>query len=308
MDSLTENIKLLQAVSLVCGVGHNSNQLHERDIFAGALRVIKLWAHRRQIYGSNTGYLGGGGWAVLLVWMWQKEILPLHTLLKQCKTSAEAALILAKYFFVRAGTLMGKHTTVSVERVSDEAGVARSNLCVIGPMGANHGASSTPATALATKSELTKAFDMLQKMSKEWWRDPIPDALMDPIDLVEAFEQYVVLCVTLNASAIGDDSVKPAEVKAWGAAKALRFGLRLSIHARPFSRPAISKTASKVTFYFTWGIEDGFDLNEIRYVSDRHSMHLKEEAKLTFAGSEVSVRIQQFPAHDLCKETGQSKW
>jgi predicted nucleotidyltransferase len=35
-------------------------------IFAGALRIIKMWAFRRGVYGSSTGFLGGGAWAVLL--------------------------------------------------------------------------------------------------------------------------------------------------------------------------------------------------------------------------------------------------
>lgn len=34
--------------------------------FVPALRVVKAWAFRRQIYGSSIGFLGGGGWGVLL--------------------------------------------------------------------------------------------------------------------------------------------------------------------------------------------------------------------------------------------------
>jgi hypothetical protein len=37
--------------------------------FQGAVRVIKLWTHRRQIYDSSIGYLGGEAWAVLLAWV-----------------------------------------------------------------------------------------------------------------------------------------------------------------------------------------------------------------------------------------------
>ena len=35
-------------------------------IFTGTLRIIKLWAFRRGLCGSSTGFLGGGAWAVLL--------------------------------------------------------------------------------------------------------------------------------------------------------------------------------------------------------------------------------------------------
>ena len=34
--------------------------------FIPALRLVKAWAFRRQIYGSSVGFLGGGGWGVLL--------------------------------------------------------------------------------------------------------------------------------------------------------------------------------------------------------------------------------------------------
>mgnify|MGYP005851927439 CR=1 FL=1 len=30
------------------------------------MRFIKLWAWRQQVYGANSGYMGGGGWTVLL--------------------------------------------------------------------------------------------------------------------------------------------------------------------------------------------------------------------------------------------------
>ena len=34
--------------------------------YQGALRVIKMWAIRRGVYGASTGFLGGGSWAVWL--------------------------------------------------------------------------------------------------------------------------------------------------------------------------------------------------------------------------------------------------
>lgn len=36
--------------------------------FTAALRLVKAWAFRRHIYGNAVGYLGGGGWAVLLAY------------------------------------------------------------------------------------------------------------------------------------------------------------------------------------------------------------------------------------------------
>ena len=32
-------------------------------VFQGALRLIKLWAYNREVYGASMGFLGGGGWA-----------------------------------------------------------------------------------------------------------------------------------------------------------------------------------------------------------------------------------------------------
>lgn len=35
-------------------------------MFAGALRLVKMWARRRDVYGGAAGYLGGAGWATRL--------------------------------------------------------------------------------------------------------------------------------------------------------------------------------------------------------------------------------------------------
>ena len=65
MDSVkeTEDIKLAVI------------ELHTEgmEIFQGALRILKMWAYRRQVYGASAGYLGGGGWAILLLWVWQQD-------------------------------------------------------------------------------------------------------------------------------------------------------------------------------------------------------------------------------------------
>ena len=62
MDSITDFtsiVSMLQSVQLPLDIDICK-------VYQGALRIIKIWAYRRQIYGSSLGYIGGGGYALLL--------------------------------------------------------------------------------------------------------------------------------------------------------------------------------------------------------------------------------------------------
>merc|ERR1712038_1253323 len=49
------------------------HSLQRVEVISGALRIIKLWANNRKIYGTRFGFLGGGGWVILFLWFLQSD-------------------------------------------------------------------------------------------------------------------------------------------------------------------------------------------------------------------------------------------
>jgi len=295
-------------------------------VFSGALRIIKLWAYRRNIYGSKLGYLGGGGWAVLLCWVCQHDCDMIVQKLGDESSSLSLGLsarILARHFFERIFVLWNDHRVMALQGTEESASsrFRTGTMNVMAPRSGNLGQSSTVATTLTTQKELLRAKLLLKNMEQdelEW------GAVMEPMKLSGRESSTVLtLCLTMDKSAFlvqqsdrtceGADSagwtVKPADVKAFATRATLRLLVELeqqpredpSKHTtatsispeslRPWSRPIIKSSGGRTHFWFLIGVSNGVSLHGN---PQRHRHHqqvedeLQEEAIMTFGGMVTS--------------------
>lgn len=75
-DELTtlDDDNLLQTMTKECIYSCNgkrmtdkiSKVIHNKETFQKALKLVKMWAKRRCIYGSSLGFLGGVSWSILV--------------------------------------------------------------------------------------------------------------------------------------------------------------------------------------------------------------------------------------------------
>jgi hypothetical protein len=193
------------------------NQGIRQEIFQGAVRIVKLWAHRRQIYGSAFGYLGGGGWVTLLAWVleisndWKKDLSQ--------DDDAIAARQIAAFFFRNVLSLWSNSNVVALEGTPLESVEhERNNMVIISPKGAgNFGRSSTKSTTAQTLGELRRVAQLLNLSST---------------DLETCLKLYAEECpnvVVLRIQNLPNSSsaIKPAEAKARGATLSLSLTVAL---------------------------------------------------------------------------------
>ncbi|CAJ1953608.1 unnamed protein product [Cylindrotheca closterium] len=182
-------------------------------VFQGTLRMIKLWAQRRGIYGSSMGYLGGGGWAVLLVCVLEHKT-EWNGLIDTANDAASASQI-ATFFLchvleywsnARVVTLQGTNST---ELKDDQ----RNNIVVLAPKsGGNFGRSSTRSTTQQTWNELRRAaqlFDGEANTSNLY--SHLETCMLSHIVGGGVSDKILALQVPIP---IKSASLKPAEVKA----------------------------------------------------------------------------------------------
>jgi len=225
----------------------SSDTLDSWQVYQGALRIIKLWAVRRQIYGASMGYLGGGGWAAMLLWVLQRggRTFPI-----KADTLSAAAQELAARFFENVVRLYGNSNhVIAVSDDIDDALVqrvaavtaSRGSMSVLAPIsGGDFGRSTTKATTSTIWNEILLAQGKLVEGG-------IPPLLSSP------FEFCAALCerVLLLRVAIPRDT-KPNEIRAWGATQALHLTVALEpeISLRLCSHIIKRENA----FWYRWGI------------------------------------------------------
>ena len=138
-----------------------------RKVFQSVLRTIKLWAWREGVYGQALGYLGGGGWGVLVARVlsdgYQKGDLkvPLtETSFDLCKASRTAV----EYFFKHCSesqllrVTLGARPLLEAGQNEAERARLRGVMAVFAPRSqGNHGRNATPSTTCSTLEALSRA-------------------------------------------------------------------------------------------------------------------------------------------------------
>eukprot|EP00980_Cylindrotheca_fusiformis_P018677 scaffold6219_cov146-Cylindrotheca_fusiformis.AAC.12 len=254
--------------------------------FQGAVRIIKLWAHRRSIYGSSSGYLGGGGWAMLLAWVLEnkadwKDMVSHHT------DSRKAARQVAVYFFRNALTLWADSRFVALSGSSCNAAAVveeeRHNMAITLPRsGGSLGRSSTKSTTHQTWQELRRATQLLKESDGE---SNLEACLLPYVE-----ESADILLIEVEFASAG---IKPAEVKARGATLALSILVELErVLSADQIRPNAGAVRRNGSFWYFIGIQNmdkttGQLLSE--FVSTRNEL-LKQESSL---GDDVVSRLER---------------
>jgi hypothetical protein len=136
--------------------------------FQGAVRVIKLWAHQHDVYGTITGYLGGGGWAIWLAQCVLDGIKSGSLLLDWKADTVQISQQLVCFFFETAARTTHLSEPITLDLVHEPVaspGFHRAGtLSVLAPCsGGDFGRSSTLATTHATLTELRAAASTLQE-------------------------------------------------------------------------------------------------------------------------------------------------
>lgn len=183
----------------------------KQRVFQGAVRIIKLWAQRRGIYGSSMGYLGGGGWAILMACVLEHNIQWNGSM--DVTNDAASASQIASFFFchileywsnVRVVTLEGTNTAA----LGDDQ---RNNMVVMAPKsGGNFGRSSTRSTTQHTWNEMRRAAQLLHRATTNVSPHSTLETCMLPhIVGSGACGKILALKVPIKSA-----SLKPADVKA----------------------------------------------------------------------------------------------
>jgi hypothetical protein len=287
MDSVRETNNIKAAVSEL----NHDNGL---KIFQGALRIIKMWAYRRQIYGSSAGYLGGGGWAVLLLWVWQQDSQVLTSMF-QGQDNTACSLVLTRLFFERVGLLWENNPIIALsgaEFIPSMDDIRTTTMNILSIRSGNLGISSTISTTQTTKNEISRAkslFNGMKKTGTVSWPTSLQEALIGPVHRGNE-KKTLTLCISMNRKLVGQ-SIKPADIKAWSGVGALRLTVALerivSSHSiRPYSRPAVMRDGDNTCFWFFLGLSEettGQD-STLTEFCDTYTTRLQEEANVSFGG------------------------
>lgn len=147
------------------------------DSFRGALRLIKMWAHCRHVYG--LGFLGGGGYAV---WIARVLLDALADKAVEDTSRFRDSHFLATYFLAKASEWPSDPITVVLPGSSDSENGQRLPISVLAPASGNvHGRAATRSTALTLITELRRAARIIEIGNELSWSDRI-ERLKDALD------------------------------------------------------------------------------------------------------------------------------
>lgn len=197
------------------------------QIICGAIRILKAWAYQRQIYGTKAGFLGGGGWTILVLWMLSTSKESEISELFDCASVTSCSTKIATYVFRNILSKWSNDCVVTLNNIlvngkghefNDDVD-RKSNLNVIAPIShGNFGRSSTQSTTYTLKWELQRAKNLLGDKDKF-------DA-----SIFEKYQQSGPLILLLEIEIPAEKfegNPKPADVKAWGTSKQLNLVVAL---------------------------------------------------------------------------------
>lgn len=242
LDSLMTGQTILRSL-------HNAGGLVLEKAYKQALRIVKVWAMHKDIYGSSTGFLGGGGYAVwlanacLLFWEQQGQYV------KANMSRPNDGLVekLVRYFFNSVTSVPVESFCLGIELRSEHGQENESTstihhrrhrpgtLSIRAPCdstgGSDFGRSTTRSTAQRIVTEMRNASSFLSSRNSGGdLRRSLLELLKQPCSLENFLSQfpYVILmtvsCANPDSTSLTftkpqhlhNNLAKPAEWKAWG--------------------------------------------------------------------------------------------
>lgn len=220
-------------------------------VFQGALRIVKLWAFRQDVYGAATGFLGGSSWAI---WVARCALEMTKRGLLDFKVETSTLIDkLARHFFEAASKCRTEdYISIGQGAKLPDVDVQQrhiGNLVVLAPCSnvnlCRSTTQSTSATTLAAlkHSAVTLAHEqsnlscLLKKMTE--------------MEFVEGYQHIIILECRHHEPSSSSDPIKPAEIKAWGS----RQFLRILVELEKKINPAVLRPKScpiKIDKRFIW--------------------------------------------------------
>lgn len=234
-----------------------------KKVYSGAVRIIKLWAHARGIYGAQSGFLGGGGWSVFVARL-MCDAITSKTLSFEDESEmqeadqavAAAARKVACHFFVDASKwpwpkVVTLHDTQTKKSEASNDAVAGDNgnystttkrdaLFVESPSKCGlHGRNSTKSIQMAIADELRFAASKFETVTKQ--HDEQLESVLHQwsvAEFISSFESVVVLELKI---ADGSMEAVPINLNYWGASQFIFAILKLEFAVgaaaiRPWSK------------------------------------------------------------------------
>ena len=263
------------------------------QIICGAIRILKAWAHQRKIYGTKAGFLGGGGWTILILWMLSTSNQTEISELFNCASVVSCSKKVVTYFFRNIVSKWSNNCVVTLNNIllsgtghEFNGDVDRkSNLNVIAPIShGNFGRSSTQSTTYTLKWELQRAKNLLDDKDEF-------DA-----SIFENYQQSGSLILLLEIEIPAENlegNPKPAEVKAWGTSKHLNLIVALErILPAELLRPSSCVFRKENSFLFPLSVltcdVENVGMQIEAFVNDRKA-EVEKEAKMFLINGKVML-------------------
>jgi len=303
-------LQAIQCTAILCDALHSAfppSEIVIECIFAGALRIIKLWAFRRGVYGGSTGFLGGGAWAVLLA----------HTMIQGIQdaslrfpppseeTISQASCRTVKHFFKSSSSWS---VPLSINLTSEDVSVSTTRPMTILASSADGdlARSTTLPTALALLSELKRSASLLA--STEITLTSQLAAVLEKLslaDFLSTFETMLVIHVSVPENKSSDFVV--ADAKAWACRQLLYLTVKLehvlddALQIRPRPTPV---RVDKQTFVWLIGLHSAIISRELLDFVDARLTLIQQDWSSSFplASSQDNMpTIELRLAHDTAE-------
>lgn len=253
-------------------------------IFAGALRLVKLWAFQRGVYGSSTGFLGGGAWAVLLAHAMiqglQDSTLSFSSLVED--TMSQASIRVVKHFFESSNRWSLPVSISLSHEESCDGGSGRPMTIMASPATGYLGRSTTMPTALVIFIELKRAASLL--VSADISLTSQMASVLENLSLADFLSMFqTVLLIEMSTSKDPTSDFAVADAKAWTCRQVLHLTTELErvLDASKIRPRPIPVRIARGTFVWLIGLQTPSS-RELRNFVDPKRSSIQQDWSSTF--------------------------